>query len=170
MSSKHCIKNPWTLKAHMGWVFLETESLAGMSLPANNSGSGMFQSLLRHVYSPAWTRLENSGSPSPSCAEQQSRLGAILSRWGSGGAGAPRVPQGEVREGVPQQANRGAPAPPRARAGTPLSQPLWDRSESFHSGLARKPPHGGPGKGSGTHAVSRGLGGLSPASSWPLGV
>lgn len=92
-------------------------------------------------------------------------MGALESRWGPGRA---RHQQGSGRDVPP-----GRPQSPCAPAGASRSPtiPALERwAPDFHSRPARTPPIGGPGEASGTHAVSLGLGGLSPASSRPFGV
>lgn len=135
----------------------------------------MFQSPLEHMCSPACTSLKKLGVPfSHPRSVNRNGTGAPLGRnfvmvksWPGGRAQGP-AGWGSGR-GVPPGQPRSS-CVPRARAGTPPSRPLWDWRGSFHSGLTRKPPNGSPGEGSGTHAVSLGLGGLSPAGSRPLRV
>lgn len=170
--NKHCIQIPALGRPTRAKLPETRAPFYDLHLPAYSCLANTSEPFRTRVFSCLDEFGKTRGPLPPAQRGQAQGSGPSWARLCRGGvvAGRPRTPRDQARGGTSHQAHPGAPGPPRARAGAPPSQPLRDRRRALASRAGTQTPERRPRGGLGTHALSRAVGGLSPAGSRPRGL
>lgn len=173
-SSKHCIQIPELRRpALTGQITGASSSFLIICTPLQIAVSRILQNPLGHVCFPAWTSSGKFGVPFSHprsvnrrrAAAPPGRDSLAVGSW----PGAPGPRRARLGAGRPTRPTPESPVPAGAGGSpsfpAPEGQAPCARIPGWHANPQRRPRGG-----LGTHALSRAVGGLSPAGSRPRGL